>query len=149
MRMVVSGEKETCLRPYLNRNSWVWWHAPVIPATVGSTNKRPALIISRPYLENNQSKRVGGVAQGVDYLPSNVKPCVQTPVWGWGLGGGGNLQNGRKYLQTIYLTRVYLVFIICKEHYNSRKAQFKMLKDLNRYFSKEGTLLTSLVIKEI
>jgi cytochrome c-type biogenesis protein CcmH/NrfF len=27
------------MRPPISTNSWVWWHAPVIPVTAGSINR--------------------------------------------------------------------------------------------------------------
>jgi hypothetical protein len=55
--------------------SWTWWCAPVILAMVGSV-KYEGLGPSwsgqkvRPYLQNNESREAGGMAQAIKCLPS-------------------------------------------------------------------------------
>jgi hypothetical protein len=54
------------VRPHLNiEETWVWWHEPVIPATVASLNRRIKVHVGQ--------SGTGDLAQVVDRLPNKCK----------------------------------------------------------------------------
>jgi hypothetical protein len=65
-------------QPRTKKKNWAWWYASIIPATAGSINRRIMDQASlgekaRPSLKNNQSKRAGDIAHGVECLSSKYK----------------------------------------------------------------------------
>jgi hypothetical protein len=74
-RIAVSGQpgQKACEAPTSTEKNWVWWQAHGIQVMAGSLNRRitvQAKPAGRPYLQTNPSKKSGGVAQAVEFLPS-------------------------------------------------------------------------------
>jgi hypothetical protein len=77
------GKKFTKL--YLNRKDWSRWCSPVTLATVGSINRKIAVLAgpskkASPYLKNNQSKKDRGVAQAIEHLPRMHEALISNLV---------------------------------------------------------------------
>jgi hypothetical protein len=89
-----SGSREDCgLRPPWAKSSrdpisisgYAQWHAPIIPATQGCTNKK-IVVHADSYIKQDSiskiitAKRTGRMAQAVQHLPSKYKALSSTPV---------------------------------------------------------------------
>jgi hypothetical protein len=70
-------------RPHF-KNKQVWWHAFVLPVTVGSINRKTVVQASlekkRGYLcKITKTKRFGYMAQVVEHLPSRPEALSSNP----------------------------------------------------------------------
>jgi hypothetical protein len=77
------GQK-VCEIPISIEKSWVWWFAPVIPATAENHKIGLQLRLAwtekqDPILKITRAKRAGGVAQVVEYLPTKCESLISKP----------------------------------------------------------------------
>jgi hypothetical protein len=67
---------------HISTNSWVWWTAPVIPATQGSTNRivvHVGVCIKQDSISKIASKRARGIVLVVEHRPCKCKTQNSTP----------------------------------------------------------------------